>query len=129
MRWSHSGKWMVTTDDRGLAKYWQPNFNNVHTFQAHNEAVRATRWDSYSAASLVLQGYVVYSCCVSDTMKLSVCVLIVTTYLCTDMLLFTMSERALNHFETTCFKCFKVCTDILLLTIGERVVDLSPMSL
>ena len=44
MTWSHSGKWLVTTDDRGFIKYWQINFNNVHTFQAHSEAVRSSRW-------------------------------------------------------------------------------------
>ena len=37
---------MVTTDDRGFVKYWQSNFNNVHTFQAHNEPIRCSRWDS-----------------------------------------------------------------------------------
>ena len=34
---------MVTTDDRGFVKYWQINFNNVHTFQAHSEPVRSSR--------------------------------------------------------------------------------------
>lgn len=37
---------MVTTDDRGFVKYWQSNFNNVHTFQAHSEPIRCSRWDS-----------------------------------------------------------------------------------
>lgn len=45
MKWSHNGKWMVTTDDRGFVKYWQINFNNVHTFQAHSEPIRSSRWD------------------------------------------------------------------------------------
>ena len=36
---------MVTTDDRGFVKYWQSNMNNVHTFQAHSEPVRSSRWD------------------------------------------------------------------------------------
>lgn len=40
---------MVTTDDRGFVKYWQSNFNNVHTFQAHAEPVKCSRWDSTSA--------------------------------------------------------------------------------
>ena len=45
MEWSHNGTWMVTTDDRGFVKYWQSNMNNVHTFQAHSEPVRSSRWD------------------------------------------------------------------------------------
>ncbi len=35
--------WMVTTDDRGFVKYWQCNFNNVHTFQAHSDPVKCCR--------------------------------------------------------------------------------------
>ena len=45
MEWSHNGTWMVTTDDRGFVKYWQSNMNNVHTFQAHSDPVRSSRWD------------------------------------------------------------------------------------
>ena len=45
MTWSHNGVWMTTTDDRGFVKYWQANLNNVHTFQAHNDPVRSSRWD------------------------------------------------------------------------------------
>ena len=37
---------MVTADDRGFIKYWQINFNNVHTYQAHSEPIRSTRWGS-----------------------------------------------------------------------------------
>ena len=44
MQWSHNGVWMVTSDDRGFVKYWQSNLNNVHTFQAHTEPIRCTRW-------------------------------------------------------------------------------------
>lgn len=51
MRWSHNGEWMVTTDDRGFVKYWQSNFNNVHTFQAHSEPIRCSRWDSVTACT------------------------------------------------------------------------------
>lgn len=46
INWSHNGKWMVTTDDRGFIKYWQINFNNVHTYQAHSEPVRSSRWET-----------------------------------------------------------------------------------
>ena len=96
MRWSHSGKWMVTTDDRGFAKYWQTNFNNVHTFQAHSEAVRASRWESYGAASLVLHGFLVRSCSICDTVTFSICAFIVTIFLCTDILLLTAGERVVE---------------------------------
>ena len=50
MTWSHQGTdWMVTTDDKGYVKYWQSNMNNVHTFQAHSEPVRCSRWGSCTA--------------------------------------------------------------------------------
>lgn len=51
MVWSHNGTWMVTTDDRGFVKYWQSNFNNVHTFQAHSDPVKCSRLEVYSQAS------------------------------------------------------------------------------
>ena len=51
MEWSHNGTWMVTTDDRGFVKYWQSNMNNVHTFQAHSEPVRSSRWDRAACKS------------------------------------------------------------------------------
>lgn len=35
----------MTTDDRGFVKYWQSNFNNVHTFQAHADPVKCSRWE------------------------------------------------------------------------------------
>ena len=38
--------WMTSTDDRGYVKYWQANLNNVHTFQAHTDPVRSSRWDN-----------------------------------------------------------------------------------
>ncbi|KAF2077962.1 hypothetical protein CYY_000762 [Polysphondylium violaceum] len=40
MVWSHNEDWMVSGDDGGLIKYWQPNMNNVKIFQAHKESVR-----------------------------------------------------------------------------------------
>ena len=42
--------WMVTTDDRGFVKYWQSNFNNVHTFQAHSDPVKCSRLDVFRHA-------------------------------------------------------------------------------
>ena len=44
---------MTSTDDHGFVKYWQANLNNVHTFQAHNDPVRSSRWDSLSSSLLV----------------------------------------------------------------------------
>ena len=44
MRWSHAHDWLISSDDRGLVKYWQSNMNNVHTFQAHSDPVRCLRW-------------------------------------------------------------------------------------
>ena len=43
--------WMLTTDDRGFVKYWQCNFNNVHTFQAHSDPVKCCRLGSLSPTS------------------------------------------------------------------------------
>ena len=45
MRWSHAHEWLISSDDRGLVKYWQSNMNNVHTFQAHIDPVRCLRWE------------------------------------------------------------------------------------
>ena len=45
---------MTSTDDRGYVKYWQANLNNVHTFQAHNDPVRASRWDDSIPSSVLL---------------------------------------------------------------------------
>ena len=41
MKWSHDDLWMLTTDNKGLVKYWQANMNNVHTFCAHDDACRS----------------------------------------------------------------------------------------
>lgn len=38
--WSHSDDWLVSADQEGMVKYWQPNFNNVKAIQAHDAAVR-----------------------------------------------------------------------------------------
>lgn len=40
MRWSHDGDWLLSSDDVGVIKYWQPNMNNVKAFKAHSDAVR-----------------------------------------------------------------------------------------
>ncbi|KAI9729439.1 MAG: pre-mRNA cleavage and polyadenylation factor (CPF) complex subunit [Cirrosporium novae-zelandiae] len=38
--WSHNDDWLVSADQEGIVKYWQPNFNNVKAIQAHNDAIR-----------------------------------------------------------------------------------------
>ncbi|KAF2218731.1 WD40-repeat-containing domain protein [Elsinoe ampelina] len=38
--WSHSDEWLISADQAGIVKYWQPNFNNVKSIQAHDEPVR-----------------------------------------------------------------------------------------
>ncbi|KAF1808787.1 WD40 repeat-like protein [Eremomyces bilateralis CBS 781.70] len=39
-QYSHSNDWLISADQDGIVKYWQPNFNNVKAIQAHNEAIR-----------------------------------------------------------------------------------------
>ncbi|KAF2101126.1 WD40 repeat-like protein, partial [Rhizodiscina lignyota] len=38
--YSHSNDWLLSADQDGVLKYWQPNFNNVKAIQAHNDAIR-----------------------------------------------------------------------------------------
>jgi hypothetical protein len=57
---------MTSTDDHGYVKYWQANLNNVHTFQAHNDPVRSSRWDKLSSAVLLLIVVINNSCNVAD---------------------------------------------------------------
>ena len=38
--WSHNENWLISGDDGGTVKYWQPNMNNVKATQAHKEPVR-----------------------------------------------------------------------------------------
>ncbi|OMJ12021.1 pre-mRNA 3' end processing protein WDR33 [Smittium culicis] len=40
MEWSHDSQWLVSGDQGGVIKYWQPNMNNVKIIQAHKEAIR-----------------------------------------------------------------------------------------
>jgi polyadenylation factor subunit 2 len=41
LAYSHSDDWLVSADQDGLIKYWQPNFNNVKVIQGHGDAIRA----------------------------------------------------------------------------------------
>lgn len=38
----------MSADHDGYIKYWQPNMNNVHAYQAHREPIRALRCFSVS---------------------------------------------------------------------------------
>ncbi len=40
MRYNHSGSFLISSDDTGVVKYFQPNMNNVAAWPAHREAVR-----------------------------------------------------------------------------------------
>lgn len=44
MRYSHSGEWLLSGDQDGVLKVWQPNFNNVKRQQVHAEVVRDVAW-------------------------------------------------------------------------------------
>ncbi|KAJ2744394.1 WD repeat-containing protein 33 [Coemansia sp. BCRC 34301] len=39
MEWSHNAQWMITGDQGGIIKYWQPNFNNVKVIGGHKAAI------------------------------------------------------------------------------------------
>jgi len=38
--YSHSEEWLISGDQDGLVKYWQPNFNNLKELQAHGDGIR-----------------------------------------------------------------------------------------
>ena len=40
LEWSYSGSWLVSCDQGGIIKYFQPNFNNVSLFNGHTEPIR-----------------------------------------------------------------------------------------
>ncbi|RPB18489.1 WD40 repeat-like protein [Terfezia boudieri ATCC MYA-4762] len=39
-QYSHGDDWLLSGDQDGIIKYWQPNFNNVKVLQAHTEPIR-----------------------------------------------------------------------------------------
>src|SRR6201746_817185 len=39
-KYAHNRDWLISADQDGVVKYWQPNFNNVKAFQAHNDTIR-----------------------------------------------------------------------------------------
>lgn len=42
--YSHNGDWLITGDQDGIIKVWQPNFNNVNIVNAHGEIIRGLAW-------------------------------------------------------------------------------------
>lgn len=40
LKYSHNDEWLLSGDQEGTIKYWQPNFNNVNIVQAHTDAIR-----------------------------------------------------------------------------------------
>lgn len=38
--YSHNDDWLLSADQEGVVKYWQPNFNNVQEIHAHDNPVR-----------------------------------------------------------------------------------------
>lgn len=40
LKYSHNDEWLLSGDQDGSVKYWQPNFNNVNIVQTHTDAIR-----------------------------------------------------------------------------------------
>lgn len=40
LKYSHNDDWLLSGDQTGLIKYWQPNFNNVNIIQGHTDGIR-----------------------------------------------------------------------------------------
>lgn len=38
--WSKSGAWLVSGDNNGVIKYFQPNMNNLQMFEGHKDSIR-----------------------------------------------------------------------------------------
>ncbi|KAI9607628.1 hypothetical protein KEM48_003537 [Puccinia striiformis f. sp. tritici PST-130] len=38
--WSKSGSWLVSGDNNGIIKYFQPNMNNLQMFEGHKDSIR-----------------------------------------------------------------------------------------
>lgn len=38
--WSKSGSWLVSGDNSGFIKYFQPNMNNLQMFEGHKDSIR-----------------------------------------------------------------------------------------
>lgn len=40
LQYSHNDDWLLSGDQDGIIKYWQPNFNNVNIIQGHTDGIR-----------------------------------------------------------------------------------------
>ena len=40
IQFSHSGNYIISADQSGIIKYFQPNMNNLTAWQGHREAIR-----------------------------------------------------------------------------------------
>lgn len=40
LNYSHNDEWLISGDQQGIIKYWQPNFNNVNKIQGHALGIR-----------------------------------------------------------------------------------------
>lgn len=40
LEYSHNDDWLLSGDQDGVLKFWQPNFNNLNILKAHNDAIR-----------------------------------------------------------------------------------------
>ncbi|RCK64088.1 Polyadenylation factor subunit 2 [Candida viswanathii] len=40
MKYSNHDEWLLSGDQNGVVKYWQPNFNNVNNINAHSNGIR-----------------------------------------------------------------------------------------
>lgn len=40
LKYSHNDEWLLSGDQEGTIKYWQPNFNNVNIIQGHTDGIR-----------------------------------------------------------------------------------------
>ena len=40
LRWSPNGEWLLSADDDGLIKYWQPTMHNLKVIEGHSDPIR-----------------------------------------------------------------------------------------
>lgn len=40
LQYSHNDEWLISGDQQGVIKYWQPNFNNVNKINGHTSGIR-----------------------------------------------------------------------------------------
>lgn len=62
LKYSHNDEWLLSGDQDGLIKYWQPNFNNVNIIQGHGDAIRDIAFSPNDSKFL--------TCCDDSSMKI-----------------------------------------------------------